>query len=258
MLREIWLLRYFLIALAKHDIKDRYRRSVLGIAWSLLKPAGMTLILTLVFTNVFHVPVTEYAPFLFLGIIAWQFLNESIVQGCNSFRLGTTYLRVRPLPIAIFPLRVVLSAGMHAWIGLAAALLVVGYIKGIDQPLALLSLVPGLLIFAITAWALACICGIMHTLFSDTQQIAEIALQALFYATPVIYLPESLHESSWLRWLVWFNPFASLLELIRLPILHGELPSVHSVLVAMTFMGLASCIAWICLRRMERRMVLWL
>src|SRR5437016_19325 len=110
MLREVWNLRHFWLALAKHDLRDRYRRSILGIGWSLIKPAGMTFILTLVFANVFNVPATEYAPFLLLGIITWQFLNESVVQGCNSFRLGNTYLRVRPVPIAIFPLRIVLSA----------------------------------------------------------------------------------------------------------------------------------------------------
>src|SRR5947208_2501544 len=127
MLREVWSLRYFWLALARHDLKDRYRRSILGIAWSLIKPAGMTLILTLVFTSVFNVPVAEYAPFLFLGIITWQFLNESIVQGCNSFRLASTYLRVRPVPIAIFPLRTVLSAGIHASIGLGTAVLAIWY-----------------------------------------------------------------------------------------------------------------------------------
>jgi lipopolysaccharide transport system permease protein len=252
------MLRYFCLTLAKHDLKDRYRRSILGIAWSLIKPAGMTTILSLVFTNVFHVAVEEYAPFLFLGIITWQFLNESVVQGCNSFRLGSTYLRVRPVPIAIFPLRIVLSAGVHALIGLCAATLAIWYLKGIDNGFVLLSLVPTLLILTITAWSLACICGILFTLFSDTQQIAEITLQALFYATPVIYLPESLHPSGWLHRLVELNPFASFLELIRRPLLHGELPSVHAYLIALSFMSVASCIAWLSLRSVEKRIVLWL
>jgi lipopolysaccharide transport system permease protein len=258
MLREIWTLRYFWLALAKHDLKDRYRRSILGIAWSLIKPAGMTFILTVVFTNVFTVAVGEYAPFLFLGILIWQFLNESVVQGCNSFRLGSTYLRVRPLPIAIFPLRIVLSAGIHALIGLGGAVLMIWYVKGIDNPAALLALVPALIILTITAWSLACFCGILHMLFADTQQIAEIVLQALFYATPVIYLPESLHHSSWLHRLVECNPFASLLELVRRPLLHGECPSAHAVLLALAFMSVTSCFAWLSVRRVEKRLVLWL
>jgi lipopolysaccharide transport system permease protein len=160
------------------------------------------------------------------------------------------------MPIAIFPLRLVLSAGIHALIGLVTAVLVVWFCKGIDDPIVLLSLMPALAIFGITAWSLACICGILHTAFSDTQQIAEITLQALFYATPVIYLPESLHQSSWLHLLVECNPFASLLELMRRPLLHGELPSLHAVLVSLAFMSVTSCIAWISLRQVESRMVL--
>jgi homopolymeric O-antigen transport system permease protein len=257
MLRDVWNLRHFWLALAKHDLKDRYRRSVLGIAWSLIKPAGMTAILSLVFTSVFQIPVTEYAPFLFLGIITWQFLNESVTQGCHSFRLGSTYLRVRPVPIAIFPLRIVLSAGIHGLIGLTAALVAIAYLRGLDA-LALASLVPGLAILAITAWSLACICGILHTIFSDTQQIAEITLQALFYATPVIYLPESLHSSGWLHRIVACNPFASLLELVRRPLLYGELPSVHALAVSLLFMSVAASVALWSLRGVERRMVLWL
>jgi lipopolysaccharide transport system permease protein len=258
MLRDVWMLRYFWLALARHDLKDRYRRSILGIGWSLIKPAGMTLILTLVFSNVFHMAVEEYAPFLFLGIITWQFLNESVAQGCNSFRLGSTYLRVRPVPIAIFPLRIVLSAGIHALIGLGAAILLVWYLKGIDKPFALLALLPALVVLAVTAWALACICGILHTIFSDTQQISEITLQALFYATPVIYLPESLHPTGWLHRLIACNPFAALLELVRQPLLHGELPSGHAIAIALMFMCVVGCLAWFCLCRVQRRMVLWL
>jgi lipopolysaccharide transport system permease protein len=244
--------------LAKHDLKDRYRRSLLGIAWSLIKPALMTLILTVVFTNVFDVSIREYAPFLFLGILAWQFLTESVLQGCNSFRLGNTFLRVRPIPVAIFPLRVVLSAGIHALIGLGAAIVAIWYFQGAVHPLALLTILPGMLIFALAAWALAAICAIMHTLYADTQQIAEISLQALFYATPVIYMPESLNNTGWLHTLVECNPFASFLELVRRPLLHGELPGGQSVLIATAFTGVMACIACVALHRVEKRLVMWL
>ncbi len=258
MLRGIWSLRYFCVALVKHDLKDRYRRSILGIAWSLIKPAGMTLVLTLVFTNVFQIGTREYASFLFVGLIAWQFFTESILQGCNSFHLGATYLRVRPVPIAIFPLRVVLNAGTHGLIGLLAATLIIGWLQGIAHPWALLSLIPGLVILAVTAWSLAAICGILFTIFSDAQQIAEISLQALFYATPVIYTQETLRKTGWLAWLVECNPFTSLLDLIRRPILRGEAPPTESILIALAFMTVSAGLACWSLRRIERNLVLWL
>ncbi|HZZ78932.1 MAG TPA: ABC transporter permease [Gemmataceae bacterium] len=257
MLRNVWTLRFFCLALAKHDIRERYRRSILGIAWSLIRPAGMTLMLTLVFSNVFAVPVREYAPYLFVGLIVWQFFSESILQGCNSFNLGATYLRVRPVPIAIFPLRVVLSAGLHALIGLSTATLAIAWLHGLE-PMALLTLAPTLVILAITAWSLACICGILFTLFSDAQQMAEISLQALFYATPVIYLPQTWQGSGWLAWIIRCNPFSSLLELVRTPLLHGEMPDGSALAIALAFMVVSCGIAWCSLRRIERNLVLWL
>ena len=257
-LHEIWTLRHFWLALAGHDIKERYRRSFVGIAWSLIKPAAMTLILTVIFSNVFDVSVREYAPFLFLGLVTWQFFTESILQGCNAFRLGRTYLRVRPLPLAIFPLRVVLSSGIHALIGLAAATVWISILRGGVEPLALLSLLPAMLILALVAWSLACICAILHTKYSDTQQVAEISLQVLFYATPVIYLPESVHKSGWLYWLIESNPFAAFLELIRGPLLNGSLPSPVSLLIAAGFLAAMAGIAGFCVRRAQERLVLWL
>jgi len=258
MLREIWSLRHFWLTLAKHDLKDRYRRSVLGIGWSLIKPAVMTLILTVVFTSVFDVPARDYAPFVFVGIIFWQFFTEAILQGCNAFRLGSTYLRVRPIPLAIFPLRVVLSAGIHASVGLAAAVVAIACLQGTVHPATVIALLPAAAVLALTAWSLACLCAILHTRYSDTQQVAEISLQVLFYATPVIYMPESIHRSGWLNFLIACNPFAAFLELVRQPLLHGELPSASAALTAAGFAAGLAAIAWLALARVEKRLVLWL
>jgi lipopolysaccharide transport system permease protein len=258
MFGEIWQLRFFCVALAQHDLKERYRRSILGIAWSLLKPAAMTFILTAIFSNVFNVSVLEYGPFLFLGIVTWQFLSESITQGCSAFRLGATHLRLRPVPMAIFPLRVALSAGTHALIALIGVAFFLGGMQGWPAPLALLSLLLALAILLVAAWSLACIAAILHTIFSDTQQIAEISLQALFYATPIIYTPESLRESGWLSWIVQCNPFAALLELVRQPLLHGAPPSGTALVVSLMFAMMLATIACLGLRSVERRLVLWL
>lgn len=258
MLRQIWDLRFFCAELARHDLKDRYRRSVLGLAWSLIKPASMTLILTVIFTHVFDATVLDYAPFLFVGIITWQFFTESMVQGCNAFRLGNTYLRLRPVPIAIFPLRVILSAGLHALIGLAAAIIAIACIRGFEQPLALLALVPAFCILAVTAWSLACICGVLHALYADTQQIVEIGLQGLFYATPVLYSTDSLRSAGWLHWVVEFNPFAAMIEMVRRPLLMSEIPDAHVYMVALIFMTASATAACLTLRRAENRIMLWL
>src|SRR5689334_1255835 len=84
-------LRYFWWSLVTTDLKNRYRHSFFGTAWSLGRPIGMTVVLSFVFSAAFHLPIRTYAPFLFLSIALWQFLVESMVAGCNSFRLGAAY-----------------------------------------------------------------------------------------------------------------------------------------------------------------------
>jgi ABC-type polysaccharide/polyol phosphate export permease len=218
----------------------------------------MTAILTVVFTSVFAVPVREYAPFVFLGIITWQFFTESMLQGCNAVRLGATYLRVRPIPLAIFPLRVVLSAGVHAGLGLIAAVTALGCMQGSTNAVALLWLLPAAATFVIAAWSLACLCAILHARYSDTQQVVEISLQILFYATPVIYMPASLQQTGWLHTLIACNPFSAFLDLVRQPLLYGEAPRFASLAIVVTFTAALAVIAWVALQRVEKRVVLWL
>src|SRR5262245_37842713 len=84
-LSRVWRLRYFWFSLVRNDLSTRYRRSFLGIAWSLVRPLMMTAVFCLVFGNLFGRPAGEYAPFLLLGLTLWQFVVESVLQGCECF-----------------------------------------------------------------------------------------------------------------------------------------------------------------------------
>src|SRR5262245_38444229 len=111
--QRIWQLRYFWFSLVRNDLRNRYRRSFLGIGWSLVRPLSITAVFCVVFGKLFHVPVAEYAPFLLVGITIWQFLSESMIQGCQSFLNAAAYIRQQPVPLAIFPLRTVLGSAFH-------------------------------------------------------------------------------------------------------------------------------------------------
>ena len=117
-LYRLFELRFFLFSLVKNDLNTRYRRSFLGIAWSLARPIGMTTVMCIVFRTIFNLPLEEYAPFLFIGIAVWQFIVETMMSGCTSFMVGASYIRQQPIPLALFPLRTVLVIGFHAAISL--------------------------------------------------------------------------------------------------------------------------------------------
>jgi lipopolysaccharide transport system permease protein len=257
-LGRVYQLRYFWWALVTNDIRNRYRNSFLGTAWSLARPIGMTVVLTVVFSTAFNMSIAEYAPFLFLSIALWQFLTESMTTGCMAFREASAHIRQQPLPLAIFPLRVVLRTSIHAGLALAVALAVSTWFNGLSAVPVALSAALGLVLLFLVGLALATLLGILHTHFPDTQHLVEIILQALFYLTPVMYKANAFANRGRLTWLINCNPFTSLLELIRQPLLDNVYPAPTHMLQATAFLLVVGMLAWACLWRFERTLVYWI
>lgn len=227
-LAEVWECRYFWFHLVKCDLQKRYRRSVLGIGWSMLQPLSMALLLSFVYSKALGVDFWQFGPSLLAGLAFWAMVQQSCLQGCLCFINAEPYLRQQPLPTAIFPLRVVLISGFHFAISLllAAGFGWVG--AGTPHVLGLLAALPILVLMLLFCWGLATISAYAHVYLADTQHLLEVGLQMVFYLTPIIY-PPSLLENNGLGWVIEVNPLAQLLQLLRLPLLTGELPSLLAV-----------------------------
>ena len=256
---DIWRLRYFWLALVKIDLRKRYRGTALGIGWSLLQPIAMTAVLCLVFSRIFGEPIRDFAPYLLTGLTFWGFVTAVVTQGCESFFQGEPYIRQHPAPLAIYPLRAMLGAGFHFLLGMVLALAFVWCFKGFGNLPALIGILPALAILFVVGWALAICMGVVNVLFQDSQHLIGIVMQMLFYLTPILYKPEiMLSRSPRFAVIFSYNPLATLLELVRKPLLDGELPSLWSVGVSAAFAFLIAGIAVLALRCFEKRMVFYL
>jgi ABC-type polysaccharide/polyol phosphate export permease len=253
-LAEVWSYRHFWLSLVKADLQRRYRRSALGLGWSLLQPLAMTLVLSLVYSRLFHMDFRSYGPLLLTGFAFWNFLHGCVLQGCASLTGAEPYLRQQPLPAAIFPLRVVLTVGFHFLVSLLIALLLSWVSTGPRNPLALLGLLPALGVLLLFGWSVAVLASLAHVYFPDTQHLAELGLQALFFLTPVLY-PPTLLEQHGLGWLVQLNPLAHLLDMVRQPLLAGAMaPGPSYAMMAGTTLVLLGAAGW-ALHRLERRLL---
>ena len=150
------------------------------------------------------------------------------ISGCHSFFQGESYIRQHRAPLAMYPLRTTLGAGYHFLVGMAIVLAATAFLSGVHDAIVLLALVPSLVLLFLFAWSLAVCTSTFNVLFHDTQHLLEIALQILFYLTPIIYEPKILIQRN-LGWAVRFNPFAVLLDLLRQPLLKGTLPAYETV-----------------------------
>jgi lipopolysaccharide transport system permease protein len=256
-LSSIWRLRHFWLALVRNDLRNRYRRSIIGIGWSLLNPIAMTIVLCVVFCKLLNQDLRTFAPHVLSGLTFWSFVTAAVMQGCQSFFLGESYIRQHPAPLAIYPLRITLGAGFHFLLGLGIVVLLVGIVKGIHHPLALLSLAPTLVLLFVVGWSLAVCLGVVNVMFQDSQHLIEIAMQVMFYITPIIYTTDLLEKRN-LNWLADFNPFANLLELIQKPLLEGQLPSTWAVGMSCLTALVAASLATLALMRFEKRMIFYL
>lgn len=256
--QRIWQLRWFWFSMVRNDLDQRYRHSVLGIGWSLLKPLGLTLILCLVFAPMMGIPVEEYAPYVLVGLTLWHFITENVSLGSRSFTTGAAYIRQQAVPLAIFPLRTTLGSTFHLMVALSLGIAVTWYFKGLKNPAAFATIVPSLLLFILFGWTLAIICGLVQTHFPDTIYVLELFMQFTFYLTPIIYRARNMQDHPVLAWVVDCNPFWSVMELIRQPILFGLAPPLYNVMVSLGFVSFMAAVALLLLRRLERNLVFWI
>lgn len=256
-LGEIWRCRYFWLSLVKMDLQNRYRRSVLGIGWSMLHPLAATAVICLVFHRIFHVDSAQFAPFLMAGLACWSYLLGATLQGCQSFIVAEAYIRQHPLPLAIYPLRTTLGSLVHFLIAVVLVLALTWVLQGPGNLVSLVALVPAVLLLFAFGWSLGVVLGFVNVVFRDMQHILEVVFQVLFYLTPVMYPPDVLRDSG-AAWLVNCNPLTHFLALVREPIVAGRLAPLSCFAVATFTTLLTLSAAFALLGTLQRRVILYL
>jgi lipopolysaccharide transport system permease protein len=253
---RIWRCRDFWLSLVKIDLRSRYRRSVLGIGWSLLRPLLLTIILCAVFRRLFHrTDVLTYAPYLLAGLCCWDYVVIATKQGCQCFFAGESYIRQHPTPVAVFPLRVALAETFHFFMAMLVLLALVWYAQGFGNLPVLVSLLPTFLLLFALVWSMGLLAGFANVYFQDTQHLCDVGFQILFYATPIVYYPGDLGEGR-LHWLVTHcNPLVPFMRLVREPILDSQVPGLATYATALLIVLIAGGLASLVCVRAQRRLI---
>jgi ABC-type polysaccharide/polyol phosphate export permease len=252
--KRVWDCRHFWVSLVRMDLRTRYRRSVLGLGWSLLHPVAMASILCLVFHQLFDQSITEFGPYLLAGLACWNYITAATLGGSMSFFQNESYIRQCPLPMLIYPLRNVLGASFHFLVTLGVVLAFVACLRGLSWGVVLVHLGPAVLLLFLFGLALATLAALANVYFQDTQHLLEIVFQMFFYATPILYPASKVRERG-LGWLVDFNPMAAVLDLVRKPILEGTGAGLASYGVALGLVGALGALAVWAMSRLQGRLI---
>jgi ABC-2 type transport system permease protein len=205
--------RVLLRELVVTDFKLRYQGSVLGYAWSLLKPLFLFAIMYVVFGVLVKLgSIEHYAVYLLLGIVLWTFFAEATNQGMASIIGRGDLLRKINFPKYI----IVLSTTISALINLTLNLVIVGVLMAVNG-VEFTASAPMLFIFVIEiyvfALGLALLLSALNVKYRDTGHIWEIIMQAAFYATPIIYpLAIVVEKSELAAKFLLMNPIAQAIQ----------------------------------------------
>jgi ABC-type polysaccharide/polyol phosphate export permease len=230
--RELFAFGDVLQELVKRDIKVRYKRSVLGIFWTMLNPLLMMVIMTIVFENLFRQTIPNFPIYVLSGYVVWAFFSQSTMSASTSVLDSAGLTRKVYLPQALLPLACIMSALINLLLSLIPLSLLMLVMGGTFSP-ALLVLPASFLLLALFAYGLGLFLAASSVFFRDTVYTYGVLLVAWMYLTPLFYPPEIIPAR--FAPLIQLNPVYHLVELVRAPVYAGQLPEPGHVAAAAAF-----------------------
>ncbi len=209
--------------LVSKDFKIKYRRSVLGIAWSVLNPLFTMLVITTVFGKLLKITVPNFATYYIVGYAIWNFFSEATSNSVSSILSSASLIKKVYIPKYIFPIEKCLFSLVNFFFTLIAVVIVMlcqGVIPGIN---ALFFVIPVFYCFVF-------VCGVSLFLsaatvfFRDIQHLYSVLLTVIMYLTPIIYPLELIEGEELVSKIVHLNPMTHYVEYFRHLVMYNKFP----------------------------------
>jgi ABC-type polysaccharide/polyol phosphate export permease len=244
--RPVWLMMGWL------DLRQRYRRSVIGQFWLTISMLIAVLALGFLYGHLFKVDTHEFIPFLGIGFVFWGLISTSLNEGCSTFINSAPMMRQVKLPLFFHVFR---QLWRNSVIFAHNAIIIVGlmvYYAIIPTPnLLWMAVGMGLLLLNL-AW-ISLLLGMLSARFRDVPLVVQNLVQVSFFVTPINWKPEMLGEMAYLN---NYNPFFHALEVVRAPLL-GHAPLL-SIIVMCVFLLVGTVVTSLFYRRFQSRVTYWL
>lgn len=250
---ELWL------QLGWQDIKQRYRRSVLGPLWITIATGVMALALGLLYSMLFELPIRDFLPHITVGLILWGFIAGCIQDGSKIFIDNEGLIKQLPSSLSVHVFRLVwrhtlfLAHNMVIWLILV---LVFRIHLGWNGLLA----IPALALFIVNGVWVAMFFGIISTRFRDVTPLLDSLIQLLFYITPIVWTTTTLENQggqvAQRAMLAKLNPLYHYIDIVRAPLIGLPSGPLHWATVGLfTVIGLM--LAIFAMRQWRCRVSYW-
>ncbi len=241
-LRGIFQYRDLIFQLIRRDIVTRYKRSVLGIAWTMLQPLGMMVIMTVVFSSLFH-GVAGYPTYILSGLVAWTFFSQTTTSAIYQVVWGGALFRRIYLPHTSFVVSAIGTGIVNLTLSIVP-LIVLMLVTGRQLHWSILFVPVAMILLASFALGVGLILSALGVYFPDVVEMYQIVLTAWMYLTPIIY-PEEILPETYRFWITNLNPMYHMVKIFRKPIYAGSLPDWGELVIAVIISLSTLTIGWL-------------
>jgi ABC-2 type transport system permease protein len=254
------------------DIKQRYRRSVIGPLWITLSMAVTALGLGLLYSQLMGAEISAFLPYITAGFVVWNFILGCITEGTETFIANEGLIKHLPAPLTVYALRTVWRLALMFLHNLLVYAVVLAVFFGtLDHPYEITkggTLQPGLgwsMLLAIPAFALVALNGVWVTLlfgiistrYRDIPQVISALVNLLFFMTPIVWSTDVLEKFAPGRaFIAEFNPLYHFVQIVRSPMI-GATQSWHHWAVVGAFTVVGWALALVALRNYRARVSYW-
>ena len=252
--------RYILQQLVTKDFKLRYRRSILGVVWSVLNPLLMMIIMSFVFQYFLRSNLEHYSLYLIVGNITFALMNDATNGGLRSIIDASSLLKKVQVDRWVFPVQKVFSAAVNFAFSLIAVAIVMVF-DGVMPTIHVLWFVVGLVLVMLFSIGIGLFIGALAVFFRDMIHLWSVVLTAWTYLTPIFWDLSLLTNSNAPRIVVWIvkaNPMYNYLEIMRSAFVYQNSPSVTVLALAAIWAVIALVIGITVFKKTEHKFILYI
>ena len=252
---------FILQQLVTKDFKLRYRRSILGVVWSVLNPLLMMLIMSFVFSYFMRGSTVEHYPlYLIVGNITFSLMSESTSSGLRGIIDAAPLLKKVKVDRWLFPVQKVFSATVNFLFSLIAVAIVMLFSQVIPD-IHILWMFVAVFLVMVFSMGVSMLISALAVFFRDMIHLWSVLLTAWTYLTPIFWdisLLTNSNAPSYVIWVVKANPMYNYLEIMRSAIVYQNSPSLTVLAIGVIWAVAAMAIGFIVFRKTEHKFILYI
>lgn len=232
MIKTLKKYRYLLARLVQRDFIQKYKKTSLGVLWSVLSPLCEFAVLMLIFKNIFGRDMPHFTIYMLIGVLSYNYYSGATTSGMQSFLFNAGIMQKIKLPTWLFPLSKNISATINFLIT-SVILVVYMFIDRLPPNINMIWLLYPFVLFFFFNLGVSLILASLYVFFKDVQYLYQIFNRLLYFCCAVFWTPDRLSTEG--QKMLMINPVYDFISYGRSIILYGEVPSMEHHLILLGY-----------------------